>query len=91
LEKNKFFGIIFNDEENIILNSRNNNNNNNYGYENENENDNDRGNVKYIEKYIACAENTKLKAVILDDNSSNSTDNNDDNSEEAFLEIIKII
>jgi hypothetical protein len=47
--------------------------------------------VKYIEKYIACAENTKLKAVILDNNSSNSTDNNDDNSEEAFLEIIKII
>ena len=92
LEKNKFFGIIFNDEENIILNSRNNNNNNNYGYENENENDmSDKGNVKYIEKYIACVGNTKLKAVILDNNSSNSTDNNDDNSEEAFLEIIKII
>ena len=86
LEKNKLFGITFNDEENIILNSRNNNNN----YENENENDinSDKENIKYLEKYIACAENTKIKAIILN---NNSRDNNDDNSEEAFLEIIKII
>ena len=42
-------------------------------------------NVKYIEKYIACIENTKIKIGLLDEN------NNEDNSEEAFLEIKKII
>ena len=87
LEKNKNFGIIFNDEENIIVDSRN----NNYGY-NETENENniisDKGNIKFMEKYIACVENTKIKAIIFD---NNNNDFNDDNSEEAFLEIIKII
>ena len=42
-------------------------------------------NVEYIEKYIACIENTKMKIGLLDEN------NNEDNSEEAFLEIKKII
>ena len=87
LEKNKNFGIIFNDDENIIVDSRN----NNYGYnETENENDiiTDKGNIKFMEKYIACVENTKIKAIIFD---NNNNDFNDDNSEEAFLEIIKII
>ena len=87
LEKNKNFGIIFNDDENIIVESRN----NNYGYnETENENDiiSDKGNIKFMEKYIACVENTKIKAIIFD---NNNNDFNDDNSEEAFLEIIKII
>jgi hypothetical protein len=35
-----------------------------------------------MEKYIACEENTKIKAIIFDAK---------DNSEEAFLEITKII
>ena len=42
-------------------------------------------NIKYIEKYIACVENTRIKICLLDEN------NNEDNSEEAFLEIKKII
>ena len=87
LEKNKYFGVMFNDGENIIVNSRN---NSNYPWnETENENDinSDKGNVKYIEKYIACVENTKIKAVIFDNNSNNKNEN----SEEGFLEIIKII
>ena len=85
-EKNKNFGIIFNNEENMVVDSRNNGWN-----ENVNENDimSDKGNVKFMEKYIACVENTKMKAIIFDNNSNN--DDNDDNSEEAFLEIIKII
>ena len=87
LEKKKNFGIIFNNDENIIVDSRS-----NYGDMNENRNDNDndiisdKGNVKFMEKYIACIENTKIKAILFDNN-----DYNDDNSEEAFLEIIKII
>ena len=86
LEKNKNFGISFNDDENLLLYSKMNEN-----IESENDNDinNEKGNVKYIEKYIACAENTKIKAIIFDSNNNN--DFNDDNSEEAFLEIIKII
>jgi hypothetical protein len=35
-----------------------------------------------MEKYIACVENTKVKVILFDSN---------DNSEEAFLEITKII
>ena len=86
LERNKNFGIIFNNDENIVVDSRNNGWN-----ENVNENDimSDKGNIKFMEKYIACVENTKMKAIIFDNNSNN--DDNDDNSEEAFLEIIKII
>ena len=88
LEKNKNFGIIFNDDENIIIDSRN-NTNNNYGMnDTDNEIDmiNDKGNVKFMEKYIACVENTKLKVIIFDNNNDSN-----DNSEEAFLEIVKII
>ena len=88
LEKHKNFGIIFNDDENIIIDSRN-NTNNNYGMnDTENEIDmiNDKGNVKFMEKYIACVENTKLKVIIFDNNNDSN-----DNSEEAFLEIVKII
>ena len=85
LEKNKNFGISFNDEENIIFNSKM---NNNADMENENDINNEKNNVKYLEKYIACAENTKLKAIIFE---KNNNDFNDDNSEEAFLEITKII
>ena len=86
LEKNKNFGISFNDDENLILNSKMS------GYsdaENDNDINNEKGNVKYIEKYIACAENTKIRAIIFENNTNN--DLNDDNSEEAFLEITKII
>ena len=88
LEKNKNFGIIFNDDENIIIDSRN-NTNNNYGMnytDNEIDMINDKGNVKFMEKYIACVENTKLKVIIFDNNNDSN-----DNSEEAFLEIVKII
>ena len=85
LEKNKNFGISFNDEENIIFNTKM---NNNADIENENDINNEKNNVKYLEKYIACAENTKLKAIIFE---KNNNDFNDDNSEEAFLEITKII
>ena len=85
LEKNKNFGISFNDEENIIFNTKM---NNNADMENENDINNEKNNVKYLEKYIACAENTKLKAIIFE---KNNNDFNDDNSEEAFLEITKII
>ena len=86
LEKNKNFGISFNDEENLILNSKM---NENADSENDNDINNEKGNVKYLEKYIACAENTKIKAIIFESNNNN--DFNEDNSEEAFLEIIKII
>ena len=77
LETNKNFGIVLNNEENIIIN------NNNY-LRNSNDNDinSDKGNVKFMEKYVACEENTNIKVIIYDSN---------DNSEEAFLEIIKII
>ena len=87
LEKNKNFGII-NDDENIIVDSRNNNNGWNE-VDNENDINNDKGNIKFMEKYIACVENTKIRAIIFDNNNNN--DSNEDNSEEAFLEIIKII
>ncbi len=41
-----------------------------------------------MEKYIACAENTRIKAIVFE---KNNNDLNEDNSEEAFLEITKII
>ena len=85
LERNKNFGISFNDEENIIFNSKM---NNNADIENENDINDEKSNVKYLEKYIACAENTKIKAIIFE---KGNNDLNDDNSEEAFLEITKII
>ena len=85
LEKNKNFGISFNDDENIIINYKK---NDIADSENENDINNEKGNVKYLEKYIACEENTKIKAIIFD---TNNNDSNYDNSEEAFLEITKII
>ena len=87
IDKNKNFGIVFNNDENIIIDSRN--YNNNYGnndLDNENDIGSDKGNIKFMEKYIACLENTNIKAIIFDNNNENN-----DNSEEAFLEIVKII
>ena len=87
LEKNKNFGISFNDDENLVMSTNNNSTND---LENENDINNEKGNVKYLEQYIACAENTKIKAIIFENINSN-TEFKDDNSEEAFLEISKII
>ena len=87
LEKNKNFGISFNDDENLVMSTNNNNTND---LENENDINNEKGNVKYLEQYIACAENTKIKAIIFE-NINTNTEFKDDNSEEAFLEISKII
>jgi len=87
IDKNKNFGIVFNDDENIIIDSRN--YNNNYGNkdsDNENDLNSDKGNIKFMEKYFACLENTNIKAILFDNNIENI-----DNSEEAFLEIVKII
>ena len=77
LETKKNFGLIINNDDNIIIN------NNDY-LESDNDNDinNDKGNIIFMEKYIACVENTKVKVILFDSN---------DNSEEAFLEITKII
>ena len=87
LEKNKNFGISFNDDENLVMSTSNNSTND---LENENDINNEKGNVKYLEQYIACAENTKIKAIIFE-NINTNTEFKDDNSEEAFLEISKII
>jgi hypothetical protein len=87
LEKNKNFGISFNDDENLVMSTSNNSTND---LENENDINNEKGNVKYLEQYIACAENTKIKAIIFENINTNS-EFKDDNSEEAFLEISKII
>ncbi len=69
-EKNDKF--LINNDISMSMNS----NSNNYS---------NQDNIKYIEKYIACIENSRIKVCLLDDN------NNEDNSEEAFLEIKKII
>ena len=87
LEKNKNFGISFNDDENLVMSTNNNSTND---LENENDINNEKGNVQYLEQYIACAENTKIKAIIFE-NINTNTEFKDDNSEEAFLEISKII
>ena len=87
LEKNKNFGISFNDDENLVMSTNNNSTND---LENENDINNEKGNVRYLEQYIACAENTKIKAIIFE-NINTNTEFKDDNSEEAFLEISKII
>ena len=80
LDTKKNFGIIFNDDENVILDSTK-------DIEKENNNDisNDKGNIKFMERFIACVENTCIKAILFNNN------DNTDNSEEAFLEITKII
>ena len=60
----------------------------NYTKENEKERNycNDEGNVKYIEKYFACVENSEIKIKLID-----YENNNNDTTEEAFLQLIKII
>ena len=78
LESKKNFGIIFNNEENIVAKDN--------LYENENE---EKGNIQFMVKYIACVENTNIKAIIFNNNDNDNSIN--DNSEEAFLEITKII
>ena len=75
LETKKSFGLVFNNDENIIAD-------NNDFIRNENDINSDKGNIKFMEKYIACEENTKIKVFLFDNN---------DNSEEAFLELTKII
>jgi len=68
LEIKRNFGLIFNNDENIMIDSRI--DNHNLKSENINDNDiyNERGNVKFVEKYIACIENIKIKVIIFDDN-----------------------
>ena len=75
LEKKTNFGLVFNNDENIIIN-----NNNSVG--NENIINNDKENIIFMEKYLAFEENSKIKVIIYDFK---------DNSAEAFLEITKII
>lgn len=60
----------------------------NYTKENEKERNycNDEGNVKYIEKYFACVENSEIKIKLID-----YENNNNDTTEEAFLQLEKII
>ena len=60
----------------------------NYTKENDKERNycNDEGNVKYIEKYFACVENSEIKIKLID-----YENNNNDTTEEAFLQLIKII
>ena len=92
LEKNKNFGIIFNDDKNIVVETKMYNKTDAMSV-NENDmnmNKDKGGNVIFMEKYIACIENTTIKAIIFNNINSNN-DSVDDNSEEAFLEIIKII
>ncbi len=90
LDNKKKFGIIFNDEENIVIDSSLNNTS---LYDNDI--NNDKGNIQFMIKYIACVENTNIKAILFNNKNNcndNEIDNNsNDNSEEAFLEIIKII
>ena len=90
LESKKNFGIVFNDEENIAIDSNLNGNTLN---ENENDLNSDKGNIQFMIKYIACIENTNIKAIIFNnkDNENDNDNNENDNSEEAFLEIVKII
>ena len=83
LETDKYFGINFNDDENIIVDFNKDGNTN--LKENESDINIDKENIKFMEKYIACIENTNIKAIVF-----NNSQNND-NSEEAFLEITKII
>ena len=89
LDNNKNLGIIYNNNENIVMDSNTNINNNNT-YESENYINNEKGNIQFMIKYIACIENTDIKAIIFN-NKVNDSNFSNDNSEEAFLEIIKII
>ena len=77
---------------NIIINIRNNYIENNYEKNINNDNINlnipknkYNENLFFIEKYIACTQDTEIKILLVDKN------NNRDYSEEAFLELKKII
>ena len=81
IDKNKIIRIIlgnqYNEKEKILFNCNNKNNHKNFI--------NGKENLIYIEKYIVCIENTEIKIDIGDESI------NRDNSEEAFLELKKII
>ena len=90
LESDKYIKIYFNDynqNEETINDFENNDirNPNNYNTIDWNSG-NDKGNVVFIEKYFACVENTEIKVCLID-----NENNNKDTSEEAFLELNKII
>ena len=90
LESDKYIKIYFNDynqNEEMINDFENNDirNPNNYNTIDWNSG-NDKGNVVFIEKYFACVENTEIKVCLID-----NENNNKDTSEEAFLELNKII
>ena len=93
LENDKYIKIYFNDynkNEETINDYENNDirnlNNNNYYNTIEWNSGNEKGNVIFIEKYFACVENTEIKVCLID-----TENNNKDISEEAFLELNKII
>ena len=93
LENDKYIKIYFNDynkNEETINDYENNDirnlNNNNYYNTIEWNSGNEKGNVIFIEKYFACVENTEIKVCLID-----AENNNKDISEEAFLELNKII
>ena len=86
LDNKNNFGITFNNDENIVIDSSIEDNIN--LYENENYINNDKRNIQFMIKYIACIENTNIKAIILN---NNGNVNSNENSEEAFLGITKII
>ena len=93
LENDKYIKIYFNDynkNEETINDYENNDirnlNNNNYYNSIEWNSGNEKGNVIFIEKYFACVENTEIKVCLID-----TENNNKDISEEAFLELNKII
>ena len=87
LESDKIIKVCFNDINKIEETENDLDNNdiksNNYMEWNSG---NEKGNIKFIEKYFACVENTEIKVLLID----NENDNNDI-SEEAFLELGKII
>ena len=96
LESDKCIKIFFNEfnkdeetindyENNDIKNYINTNSNSNNNYLEWNSG-NEKGNIVFIEKYFACVENTEIKVCLID-----NENNNNDTSEEAFLELNKII
>ena len=87
LESDKNIKVCFNDLNKIeeTENDFDNNDKKNNNYMEWNSG-NEKGNIKFIEKYFACVENTEIKVLLID----NENDNNDI-SEEAFLELNKII
>ena len=89
LEYDKSIKVCFNDINNNyeIDYGKNNILGNKYKYNIDDwNNGNDKGNIKFIEKYFACVENTEIKICLVDNENGNN-----DISEEAFLELKKII